>query len=114
MLLPVDPLFPLTIQSVDAGTMIPKGWTNKISARAKAQVEDMLEEETNLPNVMLDLAETAGNQYLFTSGLTFYFWNVATQAGVRVLNQTDKAKLYAQIEEDIRKVETERLPYVEP
>lgn len=99
------------IQNIEPAT--PNGWTNEITAHAKAQVEDMLAESTNLPNVAVDLAETKGNQYLFHSGSTFYFWNVVTQSGVRVLNPKDKAKLYEQMGTDIRKVEGEQLPYIE-
>lgn len=102
------------IQNIEpARATIPNGWTNEIAAHAKAQVEDMLAESTNLPNVAVDLAETKGNQYLFHSGSTFYFWNVVTQSGVRVLNPKDKAKLYEQMETDIKEVEGAQLPYIE-
>lgn len=102
------------IQNIEAGTRtVPKGWTNEITDYTKAQVEDMLAESTNLPNVTVDLVETNGNQYLFHSGSTFYFWNVATQSGVKVSNPKVKAKLYEQMEKDIRKVEGEQLPYIE-
>lgn len=104
----------MCIQNIElAKATIPNGWTNEISPHAKAQVEDMLAESTNLPNVTVDLVEIKGNQYLFHSGSTFYFWNVVTQSGVRVLNPTDKAELYEQMGTDIREVEGEQLPYVE-
>lgn len=117
MFVPSNQSCSLTLQGASITATIPKGWTGNISTRAKGQVEDMLKDSTGLSSVTFDLTETGGNQYLFVSGSTFYFWNVATEAGVKVLNfqnPKDKPALYTQMESDIRKVQAQRLPYVAP
>ncbi|KAG0693171.1 hypothetical protein DFH29DRAFT_965427 [Suillus ampliporus] len=87
----------------------PRGWTDKVTAVDK--VTDMLASsiDSTVANIKDILEQVQGDQYVFSSGNKFYFWNCVSDEGAVVTKPTGKEQLWKQMDTDIMRVEVKKL-----
>ncbi|KAG1726974.1 uncharacterized protein EDB91DRAFT_1350422 [Suillus paluster] len=98
-----------TDSASEATVSAPKGWTDKIVAEVK--VKTMLATSIGKPVATIKdiLEQVHGDQYVFSSGTDFYFWNCASDEGAVVTDPKGKDKLWKQMGTDITKVKVKQL-----
>ncbi|KAG0700221.1 hypothetical protein DFH29DRAFT_933298 [Suillus ampliporus] len=93
----------------EATVSAPRGWTDKIVAadKVKAMLASSIGKTT--PSIKDILEQVHGDQYVFSSGNDFYFWNCASDEGAVVTDPKGKDKIWSQMNTDITKVKVKQL-----
>ncbi|KAG2038164.1 hypothetical protein BDR03DRAFT_999519 [Suillus americanus] len=86
---------------------VPTGWTTKLIN--PDTVQNMLHYSTGL-TATLELAETNGSRYVFSSSKNYYLWNTASQDGWHILNVKSRNELYTQLAKGKGGLKLEELP----
>ncbi|KAF9261366.1 hypothetical protein L218DRAFT_946173 [Marasmius fiardii PR-910] len=99
-------------ESSSGATAPTPTWTKEVPT--KANVEELLELVTGLPNIKARMSEVRGSQYLFSSGdeknATYYLWNMVNEAGGQIKSPTNIDDIENQIQKDITRVQVTPLP----
>ncbi|KAG0700215.1 hypothetical protein DFH29DRAFT_933251 [Suillus ampliporus] len=93
----------------EAAVSAPRGWTDKIVAADK--VKAMLASSIGKTDASIKdiLEQVHGDQYVFSSGTDFYFWNCSSDEGAVVTDPKGKDKIWSQMNTDITKVKVRQL-----